>query len=109
LRKATQPARTSANQTNVKSAGRQTIAITTPLNMAHIQSRTSLSNISLHETATRIGRLAFTMNSIPADEVSGLELAVPASTFWIAIAVHDGPAQAGALEAAPLEPLRDLP
>src|SRR5882757_1138069 len=34
LRNAKQPARTSENQTNVRSAGRQTIAITTLLNMA---------------------------------------------------------------------------
>src|SRR5882672_4252752 len=34
LRNAKQPARTSANQTTVRSAGRLTIAITTPLNMA---------------------------------------------------------------------------
>jgi hypothetical protein len=34
LRKAKHPARTSENQTNVRSPGRQTIAITTPLNMA---------------------------------------------------------------------------
>src|SRR5262245_56963596 len=32
-RNAKQPARTSENQANVKSAGRQTIAITTPLSM----------------------------------------------------------------------------
>jgi hypothetical protein len=37
LRNAKQPARTSENQTNVRRAGKQTIAITTPLNMAHIQ------------------------------------------------------------------------
>ena len=51
LRKAKQPARTSKNQTNVRRAGRQTIAITAPLTMAHIQSGTPLRNASLHEIA----------------------------------------------------------
>src|ERR1700674_2550598 len=34
LRKAKQPAKSFENQTNVRSAGRQTMAITTPLNIA---------------------------------------------------------------------------
>ena len=45
------PPATSKNQTNVRRAGRQTIAITTPLNMAHIQSETPLRNANLHEIA----------------------------------------------------------
>src|SRR3954447_16402938 len=51
LRKAKQPASTSKNQTNVRRAGRQTIAITAPLTMAHIQSGTPLCNASLHQIA----------------------------------------------------------
>src|SRR5712671_5261306 len=54
LRKAKQPARTSENQTNVRSAGRQTIAITTLLNMALASPGWNPSTQrSLHETARR--------------------------------------------------------
>src|SRR6266705_3827904 len=59
LRKAKQPARTSQNQTIVRSAGRQTIAITTPLNMALASSlETPLRNASLHETARTASTLS---------------------------------------------------
>jgi hypothetical protein len=51
LRNAKQPARTSKNQTNVRRAGTQKIAITAPLTMAHIQSGTPIRNASLHEGA----------------------------------------------------------
>src|ERR1700712_3944665 len=57
LHTAKQPARTSKNQTNVRRAGRQTIAITAPLTIAHIQSGTPLRNASLHQIAKHFRRV----------------------------------------------------